>query len=419
MTAASLDARVVVNRPRFRLDVAVTAAPGETVAIMGPSGAGKSTLLHAIAGLEPVHEGHVRIDGTDAAGRRPLPPHRRGVVLLGQEPRLFPHLSARENVAFGLRARRVARAVALERADEWIARVGLGGLGGRRPAQLSGGQQQRIALARALATEPRVLMLDEPFASLDPETAGEIRTLIATQLPRSAVTTLVVTHAAIDAAALADRLVIVEDGVVTQAGPVRDVLAAPATRFAAVIAGVNRVLGVADGGAWRSGDVTLRARDAVDAADGTPLAAFVRPGLVHLQTLEDVDAGSAASTGPAPGGPAPGGPAPGGPAPAGSAPADLAPAPHASAGPASIDPAPAPHASASSWITRVARLEQTPAGVRVHTEEPDIAVDLAADALAALRLAPGTAVRLTVPADAVRLAPAAPPASTPRPPTAP
>ncbi len=367
MTAGALEAHVAVARRGFALDVAVSAAPGEHVAIMGPSGAGKSTLLAAIAGLVRITDGFVRIDGTDVSGRRPVPPNRRGVVLLGQEARLFPHLSARDNVAFGLRARRVDRDQAARNADEWLWRVGLDGLGGVRPAELSGGQQQRVALARALATSPRVLLLDEPLTALDPETAGEIRALVAEQLTHSRVTALVVTHDAVDAASLAQRLVVLEDGRVTQEGAVRDVLATPATRFAAVVAGTNRMLGTAEGGRWRHADIVLDAADAASraaaAVDGAALAALVRPGAVRLEdVVETTWTGALRLT-------------------------------------RETEPV------AGEWLARVVRFEQTPAGARVHTAEPPVAVDIPADVVAARGLVPGAVVRLRVdPAD-VRFAP--------------
>src|SRR5690606_18590494 len=162
--------------------------------------------------------------------------------------RLFPHMSARDNVAFGLRARGVARPVAAREADAWLERVGLGGWGGRRPSELSGGQQQRVALARALATHPRLLPLAEPLTALDAETAGDVRGLLHEQLTAVRATAIVVTHDAVDAAALARRLLVVEGGTVVQEGPVQRVLAAPATRFAAAVSGLNRLVGVARDG---------------------------------------------------------------------------------------------------------------------------------------------------------------------------
>jgi len=375
VTGSTLDARVVVGRRAgFRLDVTVTAEPGEVVALMGPSGAGKSTLLSAIAGLVRLDEGTVRIDGAEVAAAKPrrhVPPAQRGVVLLGQEPRLFPHLTASENVAFGPRARSVARDVARADADEWLWRVGLPGSGGHRPAELSGGQQQRVALARALAASPKVLLLDEPLTALDPETAGELRTLLYEQLHATRSTTLIVTHDAVDAAALARRLVIVEGGSVTQQGPVREVLAAPGTRFAAAVAGTNRLVGAARNGGWsaRTADteLRLRAEDAASRAaaaeDGVELAALVRPGAVRIERLAEESWTGALRVA------------------------------------QSIEP------EDGVWLARVVRLEQTPAGARVHTAEPAVAVDVPADAVATLGLAPGLPVRLRVAPEDVRFVP--------------
>lgn len=369
MTGGALDAHVVVARRRgYRLDVSVTADAGETVAVMGPSGAGKSTLLTAIAGLTSLTSGHVRIDGVDVAGRRPVPANKRGVVLLGQDPRLFPHLTARENVAFGLRARGADRERANREADEWLWRVGLDGVGAQRPAQLSGGQQQRAALARALATDPRVLLLDEPLTALDAETAGDIRALLHDQLLHSRTTAIIVTHDAVDAASLASRLVLIEDGAVTQEGPVRFVLTEPATRFAASVAGVNRLVGRAVDGRWATATagtaVVLAAHDAQSAAaasvEGAELTALVRPGDVRL-----------------------------------------APAPETS-WTGALRLAREAEPDVGSWFARVVRLEQTPAGARVHTAEPAVAVDVRADAIADLGLAPGVVVRLSVHAADVR-----------------
>lgn len=348
MTGQSLSAHVVVDRPdAFRLDVRLDVAPGEVVAVMGPSGAGKSTLLAAIAGLVRLTAGSISIGGAEVASVRP---DRRGAVLLGQEPQLFPHLTVRANVAFGLRAHGMPRAQADGLADEWLTRVGLDGFGPRRPAELSGGQQQRVAVARALAIDPHVLLLDEPLTSLDPETAGDIRAMLAQQLVETGATAVVVTHDVVDAAAIAARLVVVEDGAVTQEGPVREVLAVPHTRFVAAVVGVNRVTGVAAAGEWTSSDGAL-AVPAPAFAENTPLAAVFRPAVVRLD-------------------------------------------------PASVD---RPPASPGQWLARVIRLEQTPGGVRVHTGAPAVAVDISVEDAAALRLAPGAPVRLAVDPAHVRL----------------
>ncbi|QKJ18691.1 ABC transporter ATP-binding protein [Microbacterium hominis] len=241
MTGAALDAHLIVDRGRFAVDVALTVGAGRTAALMGPSGAGKSTILAAISGLVSLSGGHVRLDGaTVAAERVHVEPARRGVVLLGQDPRLFPHLSVVENVAFGPRAAGVPVAAARASAGEWLRRVGLGDAGARHPAELSGGQQQRVALARALAIEPRVLLLDEPFTSLDVETAADVRRLVAQQLAATRATAVVVSHDADDAVALAGRLLVIEQGLLVQEGTVAEVLAAPATRFVAAVAASHR-----------------------------------------------------------------------------------------------------------------------------------------------------------------------------------
>ncbi|KQZ23521.1 ABC transporter ATP-binding protein [Microbacterium sp. Root553] len=340
-----LRAHVVVPREHFSVDVSLHVEPGETVAVMGPSGAGKSTLLQALAGLEPLGGGEIAVEGRVvdrvAAPRVRTDPMRRGVVLLGQKPRLFPHLSVGENVAFGPRAAGVEVRAAREGADDWLARVGLPGSGGRMPHELSGGEQQRVAVARALAASPRVVLLDEPLVALDPETAGDIRRMLRDQLVST--TTVAVTHDAADAVALADRLIVVEAGRVTQSGSVREVLAAPASGFVASIAGVNRLVGVASGGAWRRREVLLTSTDpasrALAATDGSALAAVFRPGHVRV----------------------------------------------GGAGP-------------ESWPAEVTRIEPTLGGVRVHTDAG--AVDLSLDAAAGVAI--GDRIRLRVDPGLVR-----------------
>ncbi|WP_295779461.1 ABC transporter ATP-binding protein [uncultured Microbacterium sp.] len=284
--AGTLNARVVVRRRDFVVDITLDVAAGETVAVMGRSGAGKSTLLDALAGLTALDEGEIAVGGRllDRAPRRRTAPMQRGVVLLRQQARLFPHLTARENVAFGPRAAGVTASVARSAADEWLARVGLPGAGDRRPAQLSGGEQQRVAVARALAAEPEVVLLDEPLVALDAVTASEIRAMLRERL--AGVTTVAVTHDAVDAAALADRLLIVERGRVTQAGAVREVLSAPATEVAAKIAGLERLVGAARDGGWVRGGLRLESTDAASrtlaAVDGRALAAVFRAVDVRL-----------------------------------------------------------------------------------------------------------------------------------------
>ncbi|MBB3159129.1 molybdate transport system ATP-binding protein [Microbacterium proteolyticum] len=281
-----LRADVVVRRRDFDVAIALDVARGETVAVMGRSGAGKSTLLDALAGLTPLDGGEISLDGRvlDRPPRLRTAPMHRGIVLLGQDARLFPHLTARENVAFGPRAAGVSASDARSRADEWLARVGLPGAGDRRPTRLSGGEQQRVAVARALAAQPRVVLLDEPLVALDAVTASEIRAMLRESL--DGVTTIAVTHDAVDAAALADRLLIVERGSVTQEGSVREVLAAPATEVAAKIAGLERVVGVARGGAFEREGLRLSSTDAASRAlaaiDGARLAAVFRAADARL-----------------------------------------------------------------------------------------------------------------------------------------
>ncbi|MBX7442457.1 MULTISPECIES: sulfate/molybdate ABC transporter ATP-binding protein [unclassified Arthrobacter] len=240
-------------------DVALTVRPGETVAVMGPNGAGKSTLLSSIAGLLRPDSGRAELNGRtlfrlghEAGGGKQAwtPPHLRGTALLAQEPLLFPHLNAADNVAFGPRSTGTGKHAAKERAVRWLAEVGVEDLAGRRPAQLSGGQAQRVAVARALAADPALLLLDEPLAALDIHSAPLLRRLFKRVLAgRQAI---IVTHDVLDALMLADRVVILEDGKVAEEGPTREVLERPRSRFAAGLAGLNFVPGVLDAAGVRT-----------------------------------------------------------------------------------------------------------------------------------------------------------------------
>ncbi|MDZ8200050.1 ABC transporter ATP-binding protein [Microbacterium sp. SSW1-59] len=355
-SGVALDAAVRVERPGgFVLDMAIAADPGEIVAVLGPSGAGKSTLLGALAGLDRLDAGHVRVgDRTVSSRERHVPPAHRGVALLGQDSLLFPHLTARENVAFPMRAAGVPRAIARDRADDWLDRLGLAGLGPRRPDELSGGQQQRAALARALAAEPHVVLLDEPLTGLDVETASEIREVLRRQVRAAEVTTVLVTHSAVDAAALADRIFVVEAGIVTQRGPVAEVLRSPRTRFAAAVAGVNRVEGAVRAGQWADAAGAGIRIPAPGTADGRAHAVFAPRAMRSART-------------------------PGGPAAAGDV---------------------------VAWTARVRRIEPVPFGARVHTTSPDTAVEVTADALADGSWEVGCEVWLSVDLAAVRVVPA-------------
>jgi molybdate transport system ATP-binding protein len=271
----SLDAHLVVERTGFRLDLELTAEPGEVVALLGPNGAGKTTALRALAGLIPIDGGHVILDGRrldDPATNAFTPPERRRIGVVFQDYLLFPHLSAVENVAFGMRCRHVPRRAARERAHAWLDRVGLSEHARKRPRQLSGGQAQRVALARALATEPRLLLLDEPLAALDARTRLDTRAQLRGHLHAHPGATVLVTHDPLDAMMLADRLVIVEDGAVVQTGDAATITTRPRTDYVARLVGLNLYRGRSDATVVRlPGDFTLTT---ATAQDGEVFVAF-------------------------------------------------------------------------------------------------------------------------------------------------
>ncbi|MEO9321877.1 ATP-binding cassette domain-containing protein [Nocardioides sp. C4-1] len=270
------------------VEVSLDVAAGETVALLGPNGAGKSTVLNVVAGLLRPDRGRVELAGRTLTsvgrpGRRvDVAPHRRRVALLAQEPLLFPHLSALDNVAFGPRSAGVGRAAARRRAQELLDEVGIGELGDRRPRQVSGGQAQRAAVARALAADPDLLLLDEPMAALDIAVAPALRQTLRRVLAER--TCVVVTHDVLDALLLADRVLVLDGGRVVEAGASRDVLTRPRSAFAARLAGLNLVVG-----RWRDGAVTLDDGGAVAGqgvgeapADGAPAIAVFRPTAVAV-----------------------------------------------------------------------------------------------------------------------------------------
>ena len=235
----SLHASIRVQRNGFALDVDLEVGAGETVAVLGPNGAGKTTLLRALAGLVPI-DGRVELDGEvlddSAAGRHVLTEHRR-VGLVFQDHALFPHMTVLDNVAFGLR--RDSSRIALE----WLDRAGLADKAHAMPRELSGGQAQRVALLRTLATEPRLLLLDEPLSALDVTIRAEVRRELSRQLSGFQGVRILVTHDPLEAMALADRLVVLEQGKVVQTGSPAEVTARPRSRFVADLAGVNLLRG--------------------------------------------------------------------------------------------------------------------------------------------------------------------------------
>ena len=251
--------------------------------MLGPNGAGKSTLLDVLAGLLRPDAGHVRLGDRAVTGPGVhVPPHRRGVGLLAQQPLLFPHLTALANVAFGPRAQGVPRRVALARAQELLDAVDAGSLADRRPGQLSGGQQQRVALARALAAGPGLLLLDEPLAALDVDATPAMRALLRRTVRDGDRTAVLVTHSALDALVLADRAAVLVAGRVVEEGPVREVLARPRSPFAARIAGLDLVPGTACEGGLRTADGLVVAGRAEAVDDGEPAVAVFPPAAVAV-----------------------------------------------------------------------------------------------------------------------------------------
>ncbi|GAA1804711.1 ABC transporter ATP-binding protein [Agromyces neolithicus] len=372
----ALEARVVARVGDFTLDVAVAVAASEVLAVLGPNGSGKSTLLAAIAGHRAPTAGVVRIgervlarapatggvehdDGGDVAVDVDVA--ERSVGLLGQHPLLFPHLSALENVAFGPRAHGVPKRDARAVASDWLERVGLPGLERRLPSALSGGQQQRVALARTLAARPDVLLLDEPFAALDVQAAAAMRRLVSEQRASLAIPTLLVTHDPLDAIVLADRAAILQAGRIVQQGPTAEVLGHPRTPFAAALAGVNLLTGVAVARdavriAGAGGPIVLRGTgDALQV--GTPASVVFSPASVHARAAASVDPAQAAGP---------------------SQPADPS---------RPVDPS---QPVDNTWIGAVASLEPARGGVRIVTDQhPDLAIDVPSTAAVGLDLSTG------------------------------
>ena len=242
----SLDAHIHARRGDFAVDVPLSAEAGSVVALLGPNGSGKTTTLDVIAGLQPLEAGHVRVGGRVwADARTSLAPQERSTGIVAAQHLLFPHLSALDNVAFGPRSRGMRRAAARARARVELAALGIAELAGRRPADLSNGQAQRAALARALATDPAVLLLDEPLSALDPATRAEVRAGLSHRLAAFAGVTVLVTHDPLDALTLADRLVFVDGGRVVQEGAPAEVVVRPRNAFVAQLVGLNLYQGQA------------------------------------------------------------------------------------------------------------------------------------------------------------------------------
>jgi putative spermidine/putrescine transport system ATP-binding protein len=270
----------------------LTLQPGELVALLGPSGCGKTTTLRLLAGLEDADAGTVIVGGRDITR---VSASKRDMGMVFQAYSLFPHMTVVQNVAFGLRLRRMAKAERERRALAMLDLVGLSEQAGRYAHQLSGGQQQRVALARALAIEPQVLLLDEPLSALDAKVRAQLRDQIRRIQLDVGITTLFVTHDQEEALAIADRVGVMRDGRLEQLAPPTEVYSRPATPFVAEFVGLtNRLPGTVSGSV-----VTVRGRDLPLVDTGTPagpVTALVRPEAVSLARDEPADTGPLAGT---------------------------------------------------------------------------------------------------------------------------
>jgi molybdate transport system ATP-binding protein len=343
-----------VRLDAFELTGSITAEPGAVLAVLGPNGAGKSTLLRTISGLLALDAGVLRLGDVvldEPSSGVLLPPQQRRLGVVFQDHRLFPHLRVLDNVAFGPRARGVHRPAARAVAADWLDRLGLVALAGRRPGQLSGGQAQRVALARALAADPAALLLDEPLAALDVQTRAEVQGELREHLHDFAGPTVLVTHDPIEALLLASRIVVLERGRVAQAGSPAEITSRPLTPYVARLVGMNLYEGRATGSTVRldAGGTLVGA----EVPAGRVLVAL-RPSAITIHTEE----------------------------------------PHGSS-------------ARNAWKVRVSALAPLGDRVRVTGEgAPAATVDVTAAAVAELGLAPGTSVWLSAKATDVTAYPA-------------
>jgi molybdate transport system ATP-binding protein len=278
----TLNARVRTTLGTLTLDCEVSVESNITVAVLGPNGAGKTTLLRIVAGLVPLDKGHIDVNGAvfaDTATRTWLTPEARKVGFVFQDHGLFPHLSVLDNVAFGLRARGVDPRTAHAKASDWLDRVGLAKYASSRPSALSVGQSQRAALARVLVTDPQALLLDEPLAAVDASARLELRRTLREHLSTFTGVRLIVTHDPLEAASLADRVIVLEDGHVTQEGAFAEVSARPRSPWIARMVGLNLLRGAVSNDAMvLDGGTTLT----VAADVYGPALATIQPRAVAL-----------------------------------------------------------------------------------------------------------------------------------------
>jgi sulfate transport system ATP-binding protein len=268
-------------------DVSFAAPAGGITTLLGPSGSGKSTVLRVIAGLEQPDSGQVLFGEQDVTR---LPAQHRGLGFVFQSYALFKHMTVRKNIAFGLGVRKTAKELVRRKVDELLSLVQLEGLGERYPAELSGGQRQRVAFARALAIEPKMLLLDEPFGALDAQVRVELRDWLRRFHDEHHVTTLLVTHDQEEAMEVSDHVVVMHEGRVAQAGTIREVYDRPATPFVAGFVGGSNVLrGQMVDGRVSLGSFAVQVTNGTSAPEGAAVNAYVRP---HDVTLTKADADS-------------------------------------------------------------------------------------------------------------------------------
>ncbi|QTA86067.1 ABC transporter ATP-binding protein [Desulfonema magnum] len=228
-----------VRLSEFFLDnISLDISEGEFFVLMGPTGSGKTVLLEAIAGLIPVTRGQIFIQEKEVTG---LPPEKRGIGIVYQDQALFPHLTVRKNIAYGLRYHRISGEIAVERIDRLVSLLNLSHLLDRLPGNLSGGEKQRVALARALAVRPEVLLLDEPLSALDPNFREEVRNALKSLHRNTGTTFMMVTHDFVDALSLGDRAAVINNGHIEQAGPVDDIFQKPMSAFVANFVGMKNL----------------------------------------------------------------------------------------------------------------------------------------------------------------------------------
>ena len=271
--------------------IKLTANPGEFFALLGPSGCGKSTLLRLIAGFNRAQSGRIRVGGEDITE---MPPWKRNVGMVFQSYALWPHMSVAQNVAFGLEEKRLPRAEIRQGVAKALELVGLTEFANRKPGQISGGQQQRVALARTLAIEPRVLLLDEPLSNLDAKLRHHMRRELVALQRRLGITTLFVTHDQEEALTTADRLAVMDHGVIQQVGTPMELFDAPASRFVAEFIGSINLLkahlvnGAGDTAHFTSaaGEIILPRTKGMPSPGEVSLA--FRPHSLHLLELHSI-----------------------------------------------------------------------------------------------------------------------------------